>query len=231
MKIRNGFVSNSSSSSFVIACKIKEKCKHCGSSPLDFFDLIHLKLNDNPKTYGYFVYDIESEIESSQFEIDDLEKDKSWIERKIKEYETLLGNKDYERIYNYVFPIVEEQAHEIAVIRNRMYNAGAIRNGDAKEKVPSVKERLESVRNLRQRFEWSGEKNMILESIESMKRDMSGVEKKIREERKYVEDLKKLDPKEWKLFTATIDNMDKLRDTVDSLEKTKDIEILKRVQS
>ena len=32
MKIRNGFVSNSSSSSFIIKVKINDKCSHCGRS-------------------------------------------------------------------------------------------------------------------------------------------------------------------------------------------------------
>jgi hypothetical protein len=40
MKIRNGFVSNSSSTSFVIAYKECDPCKHCGRSDLNIIDLI-----------------------------------------------------------------------------------------------------------------------------------------------------------------------------------------------
>jgi hypothetical protein len=40
MKIRMGFVSNSSSSSFIIAVKEGEKCAHCGKSDDSFLDLV-----------------------------------------------------------------------------------------------------------------------------------------------------------------------------------------------
>lgn len=40
MKIRNGFVSNSSSASFIVAVKLQEKCPHCGRSDLNFLDLV-----------------------------------------------------------------------------------------------------------------------------------------------------------------------------------------------
>lgn len=40
MKIRNGFVSNSSSSSFLIVCKSTERCPHCGRSDPNFLDIL-----------------------------------------------------------------------------------------------------------------------------------------------------------------------------------------------
>lgn len=40
MKTRNGFVSNSSSSSFVIAVKESKKCKHCGHKKHTILDSI-----------------------------------------------------------------------------------------------------------------------------------------------------------------------------------------------
>ena len=40
MKTRNGFVSNSSSSSFVIAVKESVPCKHCGRKDPDILDLL-----------------------------------------------------------------------------------------------------------------------------------------------------------------------------------------------
>ena len=41
MKIRSGFVSNSSSSSFIIAVGNPEKCEHCGRSDVDIIDMIN----------------------------------------------------------------------------------------------------------------------------------------------------------------------------------------------
>jgi hypothetical protein len=46
MKIRDGFVSNSSSSSFIIAYKVGDPCSHCGRSNIDMSDIIK-KVNYN----------------------------------------------------------------------------------------------------------------------------------------------------------------------------------------
>jgi hypothetical protein len=46
MKTRNGFVSNSSSSSFLVALKKIAPCSHCGRSDPDFFDVVTRMGND-----------------------------------------------------------------------------------------------------------------------------------------------------------------------------------------
>ena len=46
MKIRNNFVSNSSSCSFILAFKCNEKCKYCGRSDPDLADFIRSKFNN-----------------------------------------------------------------------------------------------------------------------------------------------------------------------------------------
>jgi hypothetical protein len=40
MKIRNGFVSNSSSSSFVIAVRVGDACTHCGRYDINILDIM-----------------------------------------------------------------------------------------------------------------------------------------------------------------------------------------------
>ena len=40
MKVRNGFVSNSSSSSFIVHIKKEPKCPHCGRQDLDLTEVI-----------------------------------------------------------------------------------------------------------------------------------------------------------------------------------------------
>jgi len=45
VKIRDGFVSNSSSSSFVVAYNNSDKCKTCGRSDHDLYDIIESKYN------------------------------------------------------------------------------------------------------------------------------------------------------------------------------------------
>lgn len=47
MIYRNGFVSNSSSTSFIIEVKRTNVCKHCGRSDPDFIDLIQRVDQDN----------------------------------------------------------------------------------------------------------------------------------------------------------------------------------------
>lgn len=50
MKIRTGFVSNSSSSSYVIAYTKPDVCPHCGRSDVDIIKLIE-NSNNNDDTY------------------------------------------------------------------------------------------------------------------------------------------------------------------------------------
>ena len=50
MKLRNGFVSNSSSTSFLIALKKIDECPHCGRSDLNLLQLIENSASDDCDT-------------------------------------------------------------------------------------------------------------------------------------------------------------------------------------
>ena len=47
MKLRDGFVSNSSSSSFVVAIKKQETCQHCGHQDFNILDAIDNSYSDS----------------------------------------------------------------------------------------------------------------------------------------------------------------------------------------
>jgi hypothetical protein len=50
MKYRNGFVSNSSSASFIVAVNESVPCKHCGRSDMSILDLIDSASNHSGET-------------------------------------------------------------------------------------------------------------------------------------------------------------------------------------
>ena len=67
MKLRLGFVSNSSSSSFILAYKKSEPCVHCGRSDPNIMDLISDDNNSNNDDNRIYHYTAES-ILSSKYE-------------------------------------------------------------------------------------------------------------------------------------------------------------------
>ena len=79
MKIRNGFVSNSSSTSFIVALNPKDKCPHCGRSSMDIMDLIERNSGNNETEVrrtdpSNLLENLQQEIYSNQL---DLEK---WVD-------------------------------------------------------------------------------------------------------------------------------------------------------
>ena len=74
MKIRNGFVSNSSSSSFIVAVNPKEKCPHCGRSSMNIVDVLASTdwCNDTELKWTNpteFINELEKEIEKEQLDL------------------------------------------------------------------------------------------------------------------------------------------------------------------
>lgn len=96
MKIRNGFVSNSSSSSYVIAYTELDKCPHCGRTDIDVVSMIR-DGDDYGDTYisleGYdeVLEELESWVDDS--DIDDIKKEMDKL--KAKNYKFALTHISY----------------------------------------------------------------------------------------------------------------------------------------
>ena len=92
MKVRNGFVSNSSSSSFMIAIKKPQPCASCGCTPIDFLKELEIRIGDKKKEYEFFNQDIKEYIETLKYDIEELEKDRAWVLKEKELYATLLDD-------------------------------------------------------------------------------------------------------------------------------------------
>ena len=76
MKTRIGFVSNSSSTSFIVAVRNEpEKCAHCGRSDPDLLELIDQRCG----------YSCDNEVDSTDFESIKEEVNRQWSEYNEKE--------------------------------------------------------------------------------------------------------------------------------------------------
>jgi hypothetical protein len=77
MKIRNGFVSNSSSSSFIVALNPKEKCPHCGRSSQNILDILESTNGYNDTQLRWtdpteYIEDLQQEIYSNKLDLEKL---------------------------------------------------------------------------------------------------------------------------------------------------------------
>lgn len=137
MKIRNGFVSNSSSSSFIIALPTKTKCKHCGKKNEDMLWVIHDILKtvyekencdgaNLPKYGGVAEYLITSMAE----EVKSLKKDIYWCNKEKKILEKALKNKDamniYERLDDLELHRIPRHSREFEAVRKRYSDSAGI---------------------------------------------------------------------------------------------------------
>lgn len=97
MKIRNGFVSNSSSSSYILATKREQKCECCGLSNSKMIELASLMLGKKefdgcvPKSFNGNVSEY---VESLDDEIENLKKDILWATEKIEILQKISKNND-----------------------------------------------------------------------------------------------------------------------------------------
>ncbi|MHA2280061.1 MAG: hypothetical protein ACXAC5_04190 [Promethearchaeota archaeon] len=97
MKIRHGFVSNSSSASFILALSDEKECEHCGHSNRKMLDLIISMFSKGTPIGDFlssFMGDPNHHISTIKEEISDLNKDIAWTLKKIEKLKALSKNSD-----------------------------------------------------------------------------------------------------------------------------------------
>lgn len=97
MKIRNGFISNSSSSSYILALPNVKKCEHCESSNDILLELIvdvFSKKSFNGYIPSSYSGDPKQYIETINDEIETIEKDIEWANKRVVDLKNLSKNDD-----------------------------------------------------------------------------------------------------------------------------------------
>ena len=80
MKIRKGFVSNSSSSSFIVGIKKSEACPHCGRSDISILEYIKNTEHSWNNSPSVSAEGIEGILEDRCYGIDDIDELKKKLE-------------------------------------------------------------------------------------------------------------------------------------------------------
>jgi hypothetical protein len=115
MRIRTGFVSNSSSSSFILSIAKEQECKHCNQSNADVLNIIRdlfssKKYEDYvPKTFSG---NPEDYLVSIDTEIEEINKDIHWAHKKIQVLEKINKNPDAVCLMKQWDRIKEEQGRD-----------------------------------------------------------------------------------------------------------------------
>ena len=109
MKTRNGFVSNSSSSSFIIAAlkdEFLEKCSCCGQMPLNFLE--SLKNVPNPSV-AYQCQEMESFVDNTDEEIKEIEEDREWLKKELAMYQDIAENENFSLVAEKILKAIESE--------------------------------------------------------------------------------------------------------------------------
>jgi hypothetical protein len=204
MKTRNGFVSNSSSSSFIIAYKNVPICSCCNQSPVNFIDIVSINK------------DIKVEVASDMIdgykrELKILEESRDWIREQLKLYDDFVNNTD-QKFHDTVGLFVR-------LIRINECNNRAKIKGDACQQINYESETYES------------NKGIVRNSIDRMKSDLEILENQIANKKNMIEKIGKYRSSEWVIVSAKFSNMDKLSDKFRDLINKGVVECIEMIET
>jgi len=225
MKIRNGFISNSSSTSFVLAVIDRKECKHCGSSTADYLDLLYYHSECKQTCANMSANHYKEQIAD---DISEYKKDLAYLESLKKQYEGLQDNRNFLPVAEMLIKISNE-------IRDRQIKQDSRQKFNKALKIPDVikspeenqQEELFIVRASRERGKYvQGE---MYEIINKITHQISNIKFRI----KSCEDiLAKLDGiDKYGIYEFTVDNSDKVISLVELMESKKMVKVLSRKTS
>ena len=208
MKNRTGFVSNSSSTSYLIVAKRNQPCETCGCNNFDLVDSLQIRLPAD-SDYKFKVMDVESEIGQLEFQLEELISDRNWLETTLANMEELFAN---EELMKAAFTLLVANSP-----KNRPIQPG---------RAYPIDER------------WtlgSDPKYLIEKKIRSLKSSLNGstygVLAQIADITKRIEILKSIDQsEEWKLFSIEVSHQDyDMRNVMNVIKRQDNVTVLEEI--
>lgn len=203
MKIRYGFVSNSSSSSYILALPKEKECEHCGHTNGQIIELVSKLFSKGtwddyvPVNYGG---DFEGYIGAIENEIEEIDKDIAWTLKKTKVLENLSKNEDAITLFS--------EWNEIKQQAKPRWRRKADESNEEYGTTPREK--------LKEDVGWLGDQ------IEINRRKKTSLEAK---KRKIEEAIKSDDT----LYAFEIDHQDSARDTIEMLIKNGIVKVIEKI--
>jgi hypothetical protein len=225
MKTRNGFVSNSSSTSFVIAAKKSEPCACCGYWAGDIISLMVTRKailqEKGAISEDFFSSDPQSLLSYWNYNLSELEESEKWILDSISQYEKFMKNKEIKSLANEVLAVINLKAIEK---RHEMLNSALSPKFPTKEeKGAKSKQTLNKVMG-KYHYKFSLERE-----INDLKRDLTIIQREKDRIKKRIELLKPYMGKDWSVFYVNINNMEtNLREMIELMADRKQLFIIER---
>lgn len=221
MKARHGFVSNSSSTSFVIAVREQkiEKCPHCNCSPIDYLNFLHLKTKDEKgQEYEYKIFDIKEHIDMLK---EDIKNYKSAIEILTKtneQFRAILDDLNAPKYINVLINLIGDRLKY--TYYQRPFAKKSKEEQDADLRVLPYDQRAS--------FTYAS----INTEIEEIQSKINALETEIKEKEEDINKYSKYAEGKWTIFKIKVDHMDAdMHEVIDVMSKSQNVEIIEKKSS